>query len=270
MLFAAEAEEETSPFVELINHLAPHQYGWAPTWEIAGIDLSITNAVFNMWLAAFLVMAVFWVAASKRKLVPSGIQNFVEVTMDFIKSNIVYSVMKPKDAKAWFPYVAATFLFILFMNLVGLVPWIGFTATSNIWVAGALAVNLYLMAVAIGMAKHGPFTFWRKTVVPPDVPKALLPLMVPIEIISQLARPFSLAVRLFANMLAGHVILYIFVGFIFLAGSSFALAHVAVIPVAMVLETGFTAFEVFVSFIQAVIFAFLATIYINDALHPGH
>lgn len=270
MLFAAEAEEESSPFVELINHLTPHQYGWAPTWEIAGIDLSITNAVFNMWLAAFLVMGIFWVAASKRKLVPAGIQNFVEVTMDFIKSNIVYSVMKPKDAKAWFPYIATTFLFILLMNLVGLIPYIGHTATANIWVTAALAINLYLMAAAIGMAKHGPFTFWRKTVVPPDVPKVLLPLMVPIEIISQLARPFSLAVRLFANMLAGHVILLIFVGFIFLVGSSFALAHVAVIPLAMVLETGFTAFEVFISFIQAVIFAFLATIYINDALHPGH
>ncbi|HVL51335.1 MAG TPA: F0F1 ATP synthase subunit A, partial [Actinomycetota bacterium] len=155
-------------------------------------------------------------------------------------------------------------------NLVGLVPYIGFTATSNIFVTAALAVNIYLMAVAIGMARHGPLKFWRKTVVPSDVPKALLPLMVPIEIISQLARPFSLAVRLFANMLAGHVILYIFVGFIFLVGSTFTLAHLAVIPVAMVMEIGFTAFEVFVSFIQAVIFAFLATIYINDALHPGH
>lgn len=270
MLFAVAAEEETSPFVELINHLTPHQYGWAPDWQFGPFNLSITNAVFNMWLAAALVMGIFWVAASKNKLIPRGIQNFVEVVMDFIKTNIVYSVMKPKDARAWFPYVAATFLFIFLMNFVGLIPYLGFTATANIWVAGGMAVNMYFMAVAIGMAKHGPFTFWKKTVVPPDVPKPLLVLMVPIEIISQAARPFSLAVRLFANMLAGHVILLIFVGFIFLVGTSFSLAHLAIIPLSMVLETGFTAFEIFVAFIQAVIFAFLATIYINDALHPGH
>ena len=270
MLFAAEAAEEESPFVELINHLTPHHYGWAPHWEIAGIDFSPTNAVVNMWLAALLVIGIFMVAASKSGIIPKGITNFVEMAMDFVKNNIVYSVMNAKDARAWFPFVATTFFFILFMNLVGLVPYIGFTATSNIFVTAALAVNIYLMAVAIGMARHGPLKFWRKTVVPSDVPKALLPLMVPIEIISQLARPFSLAVRLFANMLAGHVILYIFVGFIFLVGSTFTLAHLAVIPVAMVMEIGFTAFEVFVSFIQAVIFAFLATIYINDALHPGH
>lgn len=270
MSLSLAAAEEPSPFLKLIEHLAPHHYGWAPHWEIAGVDLSPTNAVINIWLAAAAVMLLFWVAVSKPKLVPSGLQNAIEVAMDFVKQNIVYSVMSPKDGRTWFPFIATTFFFILMMNLVGLIPYIGFTPTSNIFVTAALAVGIYLMAVAIGMARHGPFTFWKKSLVPPDIPKPLLALMVPIELVSQLARPFSLAVRLFANMLADHVILLIFVGFIFLVGTSFAFGHLLVIPLAMVLEIVFTAFALFVAFIQAVIFAFLATIYINDSLHPGH
>ena len=267
MLLAAE---EPSPFIKLIEHLSPHHYSWAPHWVVGGVDLSPTNAVFMIWLASALCVAFFWVAASKPKLVPTGIQNAVEVGIDFVKQNIVYSVMKPADGRAWFPFIGTTFFFILFMNAVGLIPLIGFTPTSNIWVTAALAIGIYLMAIAIGMARHGVFTFWKKSLVPPDIPKILLPLMIPIELISQLARPFSLAVRLFANMLADHVILLIFVGFIFLVGTSFTLGHVIVIPIAMLMEIVFTAFALFVAFIQAVIFAFLTTIYINDALHPGH
>ncbi len=270
LILAVEEPPQESPFVELINHLSPHQYGWAPHWEIAGIDLSITNAVLNMWLAAALSVGVFWVAASKGGLVPRGLRNAVEVAIDFVKSNIVYSVMNAKDGRSWFPLIGTLFFFIFFMNAVGLIPWLGFTPTSNIWVTATLAVGVYLIAVVIGMARHGPLKFWLRTVVPGDVPKAMLPLMIPIEIISQLARPFSLAVRLFANMLADHVILLIFVGFIFLVGTSFVFGHLIIIPVAMVMEVVFTAFALFVAFIQAVIFAFLSTIYINDALHPGH
>ena len=271
MNLAVQAAEEESPFVQLIEHLSPHQYGWAPEWHLGGFDFSITNAVVNIWLASFLCIAFFWIAANKAKIVPAGVHNAVEVATNFVKDNIVYSVMSVKDGLAWYPFIGTVFFFIFFMNAVGLIPYIGFTPTSNIWVTGALAVGIYLMAVAIGMAKHGPLKFWIKSLVPPDVPMALLPLMIPIEIVSQLARPFSLAVRLFANMLADHVILLIFVGFIFLVGGgAFALGHLAVIPVAMVFEIVFTMFAIFVAFIQAVIFAFLTTIYINDALHPGH
>lgn len=270
VLAAEAAAKEPSPFLKLIEHLSPHHYGWAPKWEIGGVDLSPTSAVLNLWAAAILTILIFSIAASRKALVPKGIRNAVEVAIDFVKSNIVYSVMSAKDGKAWFPFIGTTFFFILMMNAVGLVPYFGFTPTSNIFVTAALALGIYVMAVAIGMARHGVFTFWKKSLVPPDIPKALLPLMVPIELISQLARPFSLAVRLFANMLADHVILLIFVGFIFLVGTSFAIGHLLVIPVAMTLEIVFTGFAIFVAFIQAVIFAFLTTIYINDALHPGH
>lgn len=270
-MLATEEAQRQSPFIVLLEHLVPHHYGWSPVWKFGPVDLSVTNAVLNMWIAAFLVIGLFWVAASKPKVIPRGIQNAIEVAGDFVKDNIVYQVMSPKDARTWYPFIGAIFFFILFMNTVGLMPYIGFTPTSNIYVTVALALAVYLLAISIGMVRHGFFTFWKKTLIPPDIPKVMIPLMFLIEIVSQIARPFSLAVRLFANMLADHVILLIFVGFIFLiGGGAFALAHLVIIPIAMVLEVIFTGFALFVAFIQAVIFAFLSTIYINDALHPGH
>jgi F-type H+-transporting ATPase subunit a len=270
MQLAQGATEEPNPFETLMSHLTPHKYGWSPEIHLGPFDMTITNAVINMWLAAGLVMLIFWMGVSKPSIVPKGVQNFLEVSHNFVKDNIVYNVMSAGDARTWYPFIGTIFFFILSMNLVGLIPYIGFTPTSNIFVTGALALSVYLLAIGIGMAKHGVFTFWKKTLVLPDLPKALLPLMIPIEIVSQIARPFSLAVRLFANMLADHIILLIFVGFIFLVGTSFSIAHIIVIPIAMLFEVVFTAFAIFVAFIQAVIFAFLSTIYINDGLHPGH
>lgn len=270
ILLAQEAAEEPSPFLVLIEHLTPHRYGWAPEWQIGGIDMSITNAVLNIWLAAAVVIGFFYVAARKPRIVPHGVQNLIEAGNDLLKDRIVYSVMNTGDARRWFPFIATIFYFILFLNLVGLLPYIGFTPSANIFVTGSLAVTVYLIAISIGMAKNGVFTYWRKSLVPPGVPKWLLPLMVPIELFSHLVRPFSLALRLFANMLADHIILLIFVGFIFLVGGSFSIGHVVIVPITMVLEIVFTAFAVFIALIQAFIFAFLSTIYINDALHPGH
>lgn len=276
LVLAAQEAEEPSPILEVIEHLSPHRYGWAPHWEIAGIDFTISNAVLNIVLASVLVIAVFWAASSKPKIVPKGIQNAIEAALDFIKDQIVYSVMNPADGKTWAPFIAAIFFFILFMNAVGLIPLIGFTPTANVFVTAALALEVWFLAIALGMARHGPYTFWRKTLLPEGLPGGiggflLKCLMVPIEFISQLARPFSLAVRLFANMMADHVILLIFVGFIFLVGGgAFAVGHIIIIPVAMVFEIIFTLFALFVAFIQAVIFSYLATIYINESLHPGH
>lgn len=271
LLLAQAAAEKPSPFEILLEHIVPHKYFWAPTWKLGSIDLTPTNAVINLWLAAIVVMLIFWTAASKPKLVPKGIQNLIEAATDFVKDNVIYSVMSPSDGRTWFPFIGTIFFFVFFMNALGLIPYIGFTPTANIYVAGALALGVYLLAISIGVARHGFFTFWKKTLVPPGIPKPLLILMVPIELVSQIARPFSLAVRLFANMLADHVILLIFVGFIFLVGGgTLVWAHIVMVPVAMLLEVIFTAFGLFVAFIQAVIFAFLSTIYINEALHPGH
>jgi F-type H+-transporting ATPase subunit a len=271
---AQQTAEEESPFIKLLEHLVPHRYGWSPKIALGPIDMTVTNAVVNIWLAAFLVVVLFWAASRKRAIVPRGIQNAIEVSVDWVKDNIVYTVMKPADARVWFPYIGTIFFFIFFLNAVGLIPYIGYTPTSNIYVTLAFAVGVYGLAVAIGISRHGFFTFWRKTLIPEGLPgkgpvsRGLTKgFFFVIETISQIARPFSLAVRLFANMLADHVILLIFVGFIFLASGIFL---VLMVPVAMALEIVFTAFALFVAFIQAVIFAFLSTIYINDALHPGH
>lgn len=274
LVMAAQEAEEESPIIELIGHLMPHKYGWAPDWRIGSLDFSITNAVLNMWLAAAAVILLFWVAASKRSIVPSGLQNAIEVVRDFVKENLVYQVLRPDDARTWGPFIETIFFFILFMNLAGLIPGVGFTPTSNIFVTAALAISVYLLAITVGMAKNGPFTFWKKTLIPeglpgknPVVKGLVVGFFLIVETISQLARPFSLAVRLFANMLADHIILLIFVGFIFLASG---IVLVLVFPVAIALEIVFTGFALFVAFIQAVIFAYLTAFYLNDALHPGH
>jgi F-type H+-transporting ATPase subunit a len=260
-------------FNVLLEHLVPHHYSWTPHWVIGGLDLSPTNAVINIWAATILVILIFVTAASKPKIVPKGLQNMIEVALNFVKEQIVDSVMKPSDGQTWFPFIATIFFFIFMMNAIGLIPYVGYTPTSNVFVTAALAVGIYVMAVCIGIARHGPFKFWSKTLVPAGLPGkgalkvAVVFFFVIIEVISQIARPFSLAVRLFANELADHVILLIFVGFIFLAGG---VLLVAIVPVSVALEVIFTMFALFVAFIQAVIFAFLSTIYINDALHPGH
>lgn len=266
-LALAEKAKEPSPFDEVIIHLSPHQYSWAPTWKVGSIDLSITNAVVNIWLAAGLVMLLFWIATRQPKMVPSGVQNVVESSIDWVKTNIVYSVMSAKDGQTWFPFIGTFFFFILFMNAAGLIPLIGFTPTSNIYLTAVLALMVYLTAVVIGVARHGFINFWKKTLVPPGLPGWLKGPMFVIEILSQLARPFSLAVRLFANMLADHLLILIFIGFIFLGSG--IIAYI-VLPVAVVAAVAFTMFGMLIAFIQAAIFAFLATLYINDALHPGH
>lgn len=265
LALAEKAAKEPFDFNEVIGHLSPHKYSWAPDWGY----FTITNAVVNIFLAGALVLFVFYVASSKPKIVPSGIQNFVEGAIDWLKTNIVYSVMNATDGKVWFPFIATFFFFILFLNAVGFLPVIGFTPTLNIYVTVTLALMVYLTAVVIGVAKHGFLTFWKKTLVPPGVKGFVKWFMVIlIEPVSQLARPFSLAVRLFANMLADHMLQLIFIGFIFLAGAS--VLAIFVIPFSLAAAVVFTAFGMFVAFIQAAIFAFLTTLYINDALHPGH
>lgn len=264
-----QAKNDSSEvFSEILQHLSPHRYSWAPTWKIGEIDLSITNAVINIWIAVLCVIFVFWVASSKSKLIPKRVQNLVELALDWVKDNIVYTVMSPVDARAWGPLIASIFFFILFLNIVGLIPIIGFTPTANIFVTFTLAINVYVLAIFVGMTRHGPLTFWRKTLVPSGVPKFLaIAMAILIEPISQLARPFSLAVRLFANMLADHLLLLVFAGFIFISGG-FVLF--IVLPVAVAGLVVFTAFALLIAVIQAMVFALLTTIYLNDALHPGH
>jgi F-type H+-transporting ATPase subunit a len=169
---------------------------------------------------------------------------------------------------AWTPFLVTLFFFIFMGNLFEVIPVIQFPVNARMALPAFMALLVWAIFNVVGIKNQGFFGYVKSVVAPPGVPKFLLPLVALIEFVSTIfVRPFSLAVRLFANMVADHVILLVFVGFIFLASGIFL---VIMVPVAMVLEIVFFMFAMFVAFIQAVIFAFLSTLYINDALHPGH
>lgn len=222
-----------------------------------GIDISINQAVLMMWLVVVVVFAFFWLAGRKAQIIPTKLQGLAEFSIEFLKELIQENA--GEKGLRYFPFVGALFFFILFSNLLGLVPG-AYTSTSQIMVTGTLAVIVYLASVAIGFAHHG--MGYLKVFVPAGVPLLLVPFIVPIEVISQLARPFSLAIRLFANMTAGHVVIAIFLGFVLMTK-----IYIGWIPLAFTVV--FYALEIFISFIQAYIFTLLATVYIGEAIH-GH
>jgi F-type H+-transporting ATPase subunit a len=169
------------------------------------------------------------------------------------------------DGMRFFPFVFTLFLFVLFCNLIGLIPYT-FTVTSQIVVTGALALLVIGIVVVYGFIHNG--MRFLKLFVPEGVPVALLPVIVPIEVISFLSRPVSLSVRLFANMLAGHITLNVMGGFVLTLLGAGAFALIAPLPFAMAIIL--TAFELLVAVLQAYVFAILTCVYLRDAIHPGH
>ncbi|HXZ26340.1 MAG TPA: F0F1 ATP synthase subunit A [Nitrospiria bacterium] len=222
--------------------------------HLFGFDLSINQAVIMMWVIIGLVSLFFWAAARRPQLVPSKLQSLAEVSVEFLRT-LVLDNMGPKGMR-FFPFIVALFFFILFANLLGLIPG-SYTVTSQLIVTGIFALVVYVMSLIVGFAIHG-FHFLT-ILVPPGTPAWLLPLMLPIEIISQLARPVTLAVRLFANMTAGHTVLFVLFGMMLAGGVLIGW-----------LPFGFTVavylLEVIVAFIQAFIFTILATVYLGDAI----
>ena len=250
--------------MNLMEHLHPHVY--IPL-EIAGVDISITNAVVAIWIASFLVFLTLTLAGRAGRLVPGGLQNFMETLVQFARHSLVVEILG-EEGIVWFPFIATLFFFVLYCNLLGLVPvFPGFTPTSNIWVTGSLAIVVFICTHGAGVAKHGAGKYFRN-LVPGGMPKGIGGMvmsgfMLLIEIISHFARPFSLAVRLFANMTAGHLVILVFISLIFMI-SAF------ITPVSVIMATVMMAFEIFVCVLQAFIFAILASIYISLAVHPEH
>jgi F-type H+-transporting ATPase subunit a len=203
-------------------------------------------------------------------MVPRELQNFMETLVNFAKQSLVYEILG-EDGMAWFPFIATLFFFILYCNLLGLIPKM-FTATSNINVTASLAVVVFFCTQGAGMVKHG-VAGYCKTFWPKGMPKGIAGIvlsvfMVFVEFISQLARPFSLAVRLFANMTAGHMVILVFISMIFMFQG--VLLKTFITPISVVMAVVMMAFEIFVSLLQAFIFAILASIYISLAVHPEH
>ncbi|WP_011580039.1 MULTISPECIES: F0F1 ATP synthase subunit A [Chelativorans] len=232
--------------------------------EIGGLDFSFTNSSLFMVATVAAAGAFLYLTTSSRGLVPSRMQSVSEMSYEFVASML-------RDAAGshgmrFFPFVFSLFMFVLVANLLGLFPYF-FTVTSHIVVTFALALLVIGTVLVYGFWKHG-FGF-LKLFVPEGVPGVLLPLVVLIEVISFLSRPISLSVRLFANMLAGHITLKVFAGFVTSLGAlGVAGAAGAVLPLAM--TVALTGLELLVAFLQAYVFAVLTCMYLNDALHPGH
>ncbi len=226
---------------------------------IGGIDISINKAVIMMWVVVAIITVLMVMAGSSRRLVPGKLQSLGEMLVDFIRG-IILDTMGQAGMK-FFPLVATLFLFILFCNLIGLIPG-AYTVTSQIVVTAVFAIVVYGLSLVMGFVLHGGK--FLGILVPPGTPAWLLPLMVPIELISQLARPISLAVRLFANMTAGHVILGVLFGLAISGG-----VLIGWLPFAFTIAMN--GLELGIAFIQAYIFTVLTCVYLGDAFHlHGH
>ena len=243
-----------------------HQFAVQPfvPFHLFGLDISFSNASLFMLLVIGLVCIVMLVGTSQRSIVPGRLQSAAEMSYEFVASTVKMSA--GTEGMKFFPLIFTIFMFILACNLFGLLPF-SFSITSQLIVTFALAIVVILVVLAVGLSRHG--LHFLKLFVPSGVTIWLLPFIVVIEVISFLIRPITLSVRLFANMLAGHITLKVMAGFVAaLLGAGFATWIIAPLPfLANVVLLGF---ELFVAVLQAYIFTILSCVYLNDAIHPGH
>jgi F-type H+-transporting ATPase subunit a len=233
-------------------------YRIGPEINLGNINLSFTNASLFMLLSAITIIIFLFLGTKKKLLIPSKIQVITEMSYSFVAKMI--SDTAGSKAKPFFPFIFTLFMFVLFCNMIGMLPY-SFTVTSHIIVTLVLAVVVFIGVTIIGFIKHG--IKYLELFVPKGVPIVLLPLIVIIEIISYLSRPVSLSVRLFANMMAGHTMLKVFGGFVIslgLLGGWLPLGF----------SVALTGLEILVAFLQAYVFAILTCIYLNDAINLHH
>ncbi|MGC9956941.1 F0F1 ATP synthase subunit A [Roseiarcus sp.] len=242
-----------------------HQFALHPvvSIQVAGHDVSLTNSGLYMLLAVALACLLVALGARGGSGVPGRMQAMAEMAYEFI-AGMVRSAAGEAGMR-FFPLVFCIFFFIVICNLIGIIPY-SFTVTSQIIITAAFALLVFFTVVIVGIKDHGLHFF--KVFVPPDVPIYILPLVVAIEIFSFFVRPVSHSVRLFANMLAGHITLNVFGSFVvMLLGAGALFKAFAVLPFLMTI--GLFALELLVAFLQAYVFAMLTCMYLNDALHPG-
>ncbi|MER9068416.1 MULTISPECIES: F0F1 ATP synthase subunit A [unclassified Mesorhizobium] len=232
--------------------------------HIGGYDLSFTNSALFMLATVAVASAFLYLSTSSRSLVPGRLQSVSEMAYEFV-GNMLRDAAGTQGMK-FFPFVFSLFMFVLVANLLGLFPYF-FTVTSHIIVTFGLAALVIGTVIVYGFMKHG--LGFLKLFVPKGVPIVMMLLVVPIEVISFVSRPVSLSVRLFANMLAGHITLKVFSGFV-VSLSALGTLGIAgsVLPLAM--AVALTALELLVALLQAYVFAVLTCMYLNDALHPSH
>ena len=222
--------------------------------HIGGLDVSYTNSALFMTVAVILITALLVLGTRRRALVPGRWQSIAEMSYEFVADMVETNA--GHGAEPYFPFVFTLFMFVLFSNFLGLIPY-SFTVTSHIIVTFALAAVVFIGVTIIGIARHG--THFLRLFVPEGVPLVLLFLLVPIELLSYFIRPFTLSIRLFANMLAGHTMLAIFGGF------AASVGLLAIFPLAI--NIALVGLEILVAALQAYVFAILTCLYLRDALH---
>jgi len=235
-----------------------------PMVNIGGHQIDFTNSALFMFIIVGFVSALLIGATAPRAMVPGRLQSIAEMSYEFV-AHTVRSTTGNEGMK-FFPFVFTLFMFVLFANVIGLIPY-SFTVTSQLIVTAALSLLVFFIVVGYGFWHNG--LHFLNLFVPKGVPKLILPAIVVIEVLSFVSRPVSHSVRLFANMLAGHITLQVLAGFIImLAGAGVLGIFGATLPFIMVVLL--SALEVLVAFLQAYVFAILTCIYLNDAIHPGH
>ena len=233
-------------------------YRIGPEIKIGEIDISFTNASLFMVVSSLAIMVIFNLGSKKNSIIPDKIQLIAELSYSFISKMI--SDTAGTKAKPYFSFIFSLFMFVLFCNMFGMIPY-SFTVTSHIIITFILAIFIFIAVTILGFVKHG--IKYLQLFVPKGVPIILLPLIVIIEIISYLSRPISLSVRLFANMMAGHTMLKVFGGFVVSLGILGGW-----LPLGF--SVALTGLEILVAFLQAYVFAILTCIYLNDALNLHH
>ncbi len=228
----------------------------------------VTKVTFWMLISAVIIAALFVLAFRKPQIVPTGLQNVMEAVVDFVRSGIVLEVMG-RDGLPFLPFLTSLFVFVWLNNLFGIIPGINFPTTARIAIPMVLAILVWFIFNIVGIRRQGGAHYLKNTLFPPGVPKPIYLLYSPIEFVSVfLIRPFSLSVRLAANMIAGHLMLTIF-----FLGTWYLQWKLMTIPIAAVsfaLGVAITAFEVLVGVLQAYIFTILTAVYIAGAMHPEH
>jgi F-type H+-transporting ATPase subunit a len=237
--------------------------------EVAGVDLSINRVVLETFLVVLLVWGLFYLAFRSPKLVPSGLQNVMESVVDFVRNQIVLEVIG-REGLRFLPYLTTLFVFVFLGNLLSVIPPILFPLNGRMALPAVMAVCSLLLFISIGISQQGFLHYFRNALFPPGIPAAIYILLTPIELVSTfIVRPVTLAIRLLANMIAGHLILSVF---FVAAGYMLTSMNLSVVfgVGALIFSVALIAFELFVAGLQAYVFTILSAVYIAGALEPEH
>jgi F-type H+-transporting ATPase subunit a len=229
-----------------------------PTIHLAGYTIQLTKHMLMLIVAGLLLILLIATAYRKKRVVPHGLANFFEVIVVFLRDEVVQPNLG-EESQRFMPYFLTLFFFILFGNLLGLVPW-GASPTGNINMTAGLASLTLLLMIVMGIIKQGPIGYLR-SFIPPGVPIFIVPIILPIEIIGLFIKPFALTMRLFANMLGGHAVVAAFLGLI---------ATPLIAPLSIAGAVAISLLEIFVAFLQAYIFVILSAVFIGMSMHPSH